>query len=101
MGAPNSSRARSRLSIAMLTPAQKPRGLARMIFTSASLGCGYPTAATAPLPTAPGAGDGALEGLFLVVRPGLDGGDEGDEGQPQHEQLRVTHRESLLMKKMA
>ena len=28
------SSARSRLSIAMLTPAQKPRGLARMIFTS-------------------------------------------------------------------
>src|SRR5262245_41716281 len=55
MGAPNSSNARSRLSIAMLTPAQKPRGLARMIFTStSSWGCGYPTAAATPLPTAPG-----------------------------------------------
>ena len=34
-------RARSRLSMAMLTPAQKPRGLARMIFTAVLPGKGW------------------------------------------------------------
>src|SRR6516225_2948344 len=37
MGLPYNSSARSRLSMAILTPAQKPRGLARIIFTGTSI----------------------------------------------------------------
>src|SRR3954453_18614720 len=62
MGGPNSDRAVSRLSIAMLTPAQKPRGLARMIFTLSLRGVrlsyrGAPDAANRPPGNANAPGD--------------------------------------------
>src|SRR5262245_14079599 len=53
-GEPNNSRAVSRLSIAIFTPAQNPRGFARMIFIRVlPLRVSYPRPSTPPTAAAP------------------------------------------------